>query len=626
MRITGKVTLNVGTKSNATPAVYAGNASIYGNVYGGSENGEVHAVDVNLYGNTIYGNVFGGGYETADGKTAATTVNVNLDGTKFDRTNDYTAQIFGCNNKVGTPEEHVTVHVYRTAANNSGDTYHVAAVYGGGNEADYEPTDTKLSTEVIIEGCDATSIGDVYGGGNAAAVPATEVWILGSKIINNVYGGGNGVLGADHAAHVGYHRTTTGKTSYDPGSGSGETNVKLVAGNINNVYGGSNSNGDIRVKANVTMPKLTDYTENHDTPADNSCCTKLTTQNVYGGGNAANMEGDVNIILECMPEDYVAAVYGGAENAIINGNVSLTVTSGKFGRVFGGNNAGGSINGKISVIAKEEGCKPLEIGELYGGGNKAPYSKYGCTLSGTEWIANTEGTDHTGGAPYAIDVLVESCTSIGKVFGGGNEAEVVGDTHVEINMFRGTTEDAPTTLRNLGKIGQVFGGGNLANVKGNTTIDIGTDGETKKEGVVPEGQMKGVNITRGTYTSSTVGTYISPTVNQYIDIEEPGVYGGGNQADVDGNATLNIGTAEQSLGINIAGNIFGGGYGNTTKVTGDVMVNIGNKTGNDTDGYTYAGYANITGDVYGGSAMGTVNSTNGTSLNADKTTKVRWLG
>ena len=91
------------------------------------------------------------------------------------------------------------------------------------------------------------------------------------------------------------------------------------------------------------------------------------------------MDGDVNIVLECMPEDYVKEVYGGAEQATVNGNVSLIVTSGKFGRVFGGNNAGGDIRGSITVNVSEDGCKPLIIGELYGGGNQAPYSIYGCT-------------------------------------------------------------------------------------------------------------------------------------------------------------------------------------------------------------------------------------------------------
>ena len=609
--VTGKATVNVGTLTDDT---YAGTANIYGNVYGGSENGEVHAVDVNLYGNTIYGNVFGGGYQTAAEKTAATDVNVILDGTKFDRTYDNTAQIFGCNNLVGTPLGQVNVHVFRTVATDgyTGD-YHVAAVYGGGNEADYVPTASGVgSTQVIIEGCNRTSIKDVYGGGNAAAVPGTEVWILGSTIIDNVYGGGNGELGAASAAHVGFHRDSE-TTKHDYTSGTGKTEVFLVAGTINNVYGGSNSNGDIRKGADVKTATLADYTAKFtDAPTPNYC-DKLVTQHIYGGGSQAEMSGDVNVILECMPEDYVDAVYGGAANATINGNVSLTVTSGKFGRVFGGNNDGGSINGTITVNVYEDGCEPLIIGELYGAGNNAPYSIYGCTPpaanspEGTPWTPNTEapqGEDPNVKADtIAVSVNVFSCTSIGKVYGGGKgeTAQVIGNTHVWINMLNGIVDGTPKT--DIGKIGQVFGGGSAADVIGNTIIDVGT--ATVHPNIDNE-ELIGVNIKPDT-------DYLSSTSNTSIEITEAGIYGGGEAADVDGNTTLNIGTKDLSEGTNITGNIYGGGLGSGTHVTGDVTVNIG---GQDAETAKYVGYATITGDVYGGSAMGKVNSK---SVNSEET-------
>ena len=633
--VSGTTTLNVGTKSGST---YTGTANIYGNVYGGSENGTIGDVDVNLYANKIYGNVFGGGYDTdaslapegtlAKHAPAAGVVHVLLDGTEFDRTytdNAYLAQVFGCNNKNGTPTGLVTVNVKRTIGCNKSDSstpiasrnvYDVYAVYGGGNMADYVPSNANDSTFVLIEGCDLTSIQYVYGGGNAAAVPASGVSIKGTYIIDKVFGGGNGagqVPGPNNTlidnpgANVGYYINGETKPSY----GRGRAVTKLYGGTINEAYGGSNTLGDVRKVIVETK------TPEGSTP---DCCTTLNVNNVYGAGSEAEMTGDVSLIMECMPEDYVDAVYGGAKNAIINGNVMLVVTSGKYGRVFGGNNAGGSINGTISVVAKEEGCKPLEIGELYGGGNKAPYSKYGCEKDGNNWVPNTSETegavDHTiptgqtTPAPYAIDVLVESCTSIGKVFGGGNEAEVIGDTHVEINMFRGTTDDNPNTLRPIGRIGQVFGGGNLAKVTGKTTVDIGTDGEQEENGSVPEGQKKGVNI-------ASSDQFINPDYNPSDVVNYPerisltaGIYGGGNAADVVGDTEVNIGTAYQSLGINITGNIFGGGLGETTTVTGNVTVNIGANTGTN-ESPNYVGYANITGDVYGGSAKGKVNATKG---------------
>ena len=656
--VNGNVTVNVGTKSTDATPVYSGNASIYGNVYGGSALGNTNAMkpadalvfdatkktDVNLYAGTINGNVFGGGLgrkaaaaDPEHGIEAVTAVesfvggdvNVTLDGAKLVQTftgegenrMPLTAQIFGANNLNGTPKGHVKVHVMRTIDSDKSsaealaktrtqrNTYDVAAVYGGGNQADYVPTNATLDpnvdgnktliekafAEVIIDGCGATSIEYVYGGGNAAAVPATEVTINGSYIINQVFGGGNGKSTdtfTNPGANVGIYNN--GTTNY----GTGITFTKLVGGKINEVYGGSNTLGNVR--GGTTLKR--------ETPGEGAC--DLEVGEIYGAGQVAPMDGDVNIILECMPDAFVEAVYGGAKNAVVNGNVSLTVTSGKYGRVFGGNNEGGSINGSITVNAYEDGCKPLIIGELYGGGFKAPYSIYGCTENSGTWTANTEGTlnfDEKTAGRAAVEVNVYSCTSIGKVFGGGYQAPVIGNTHVWINTMQGIVDGKKQTYETtpenvyIGKIGQVFGGGNAATVTGNTTIDIGTAtvNDYNKE---TEAEKIGINIKSGTdYLNAESDT------PEAIDA---GVYGGGYSADVDGNTTLNIGTVSQNQGINIAGNIFGGGFGETTHVTGNVTVNIGK----DNDG-TPVGFANITGDVYGGSAKGTVNSTDNSTVN-----------
>ena len=631
--VNGDVTVNVGREKTGEETEHTGAAIIYGHLYGGGALGntnEAWVTDtstdpatttlqpvantktlVNLYAGTINGYAYGGALGSAETPAyVGGDVTVTLDGAKV-------KQVFGANNINGTPKEDVLVHVKRTKnftsdeyKNNtttprtSRTTYDVEAVYGGGNQADYVPTDASSAyAEVIIEGCELTSIDKVYGGGNAAAVPATKVTVKGSYIINTLYGGGNGAGNGNLGANVGYKSyssltpTEEEKTSKQYGTGKAET--KLLGGYINDVYGGSNTRGDVRGGTDVRTKGKKEVV------AD--CCETLNVGNIYGAGSHADVEGDANIILECMPEDYVAAVYGGAEEAIVEGNVTLTVTSGKFGRVFGGNNKGGSIQGSITVVAKEEGCKPLEIGELYGGGNEAPYSHFGCTKVGETWTPNTTGTDYTAGKDHAIEVIVESCTSIGKVFGGGNKATVIGNTHVDINLFRGLV-DGDTDFRPLGKIGQVFGGGNLAKVTGNTTVDIGTDGEyvNSETGTVDEGQKKGVKIESG-------DTYLKPEVDERQSITA-GIYGGGNDADVEGNTTVNIGTAQQTLGINIAGDIFGGGLGKDTHVTGNVTVNIGTNAGT-VETPDYVGYAQITGDVYGGSAKGTVNSTNNSAVN-----------
>ncbi len=653
--VNGNVTVNVGTQGQDITT----GATIYGHVYGGSALGNTNAsktgsdpmefnadktTHVNLYAGTINGYAFGGGlgrkaedavaavgnpgdpgYVPAkDAVTAVKSfvggdVNVLLEGAKVQ-------QIFGCNNLNGTPKGHVKVHVKRTnsfsgnndyknnsaTALNDRTTYDVTAVYGGGNQADYNPTkatgtekDKKEAfAEVEIEGCDQTSIEYVYGGGNAAAVPADSITVKSAYIIGQLFGGGNGAGDGNPGADVGVIDKTAYEANHENGIyGTGLAKTVLIGGQIRYVYGGSNTKGNVRGGTSLKRNEA------------NSCTLKI--HEIYGAGQVAPMDGDVNITLECMPEEFVSQVFGGAKNATINGNVSLTVTSGKFGRVFGGNNEGGSINGSITVNVYEHGCLPLIIGELYGGGFNAPYSIYGCTQNGNDWTANTSGDlhfDQEAQERSAVEVNVYSCTSIGRVFGGGfgSTAHVVGNTHVYINMMKGIVNDV--TQDNIGKIGQVFGGGNQGIVKGSTLIDIGTALANEPNGVKIESGDDYLSATSNTTTSITAG-----------------VYGGGNEADVEGNATLNIGTQNLPLRVNIASNIFGGGLGENTHVTGDVVMNIGKRTITNQEGpvYAYDGYAKITGDVYGGSAKGKVNSHLVESVETaseGKTTQVNFYG
>ena len=627
--VTGMVTLNIGTKVGA---VYSGSANIYGNVYGGSENGEVHAVDVNLYGNTISGNVFGGGYQTAQNLTAATTVDIMLDGTAFDMTYPGMAQIFGANDLVGTPTGHVKVHVKRTvaAAGQSANTYYLTAVYGGGNQADYTPTsdDQLQSTEVLIEGCSTTKIQDVYGGGNAAAVPASDVWIFGSDIIENVFGGGNGVLGADHAAHVGFHRQSASE-KYPYEDGSGKTFVNLMGGTITNVYGGSNSNGDIRGGTNIKMP----LSYPGSAVIDDTNCT-LNASNIYGGGKNAPMSSGANIELGCMPDEWIDEIYAGAQAADVGGDVSLTIRSGKFGRVFGGNKDRGKLQGSITVNIEETGdCDvPIIIGELYGGGYQADYSVFGYKQDGTiqtadelkEVIRNRpENQDRPeseinlifNDERYKDPILnVRAFTSIGAIYGGGLQAKVLADPTIDINTVSGSHAANALAAGNtgglvalpypahaageIGAIGNVYGGGNLANVIGNTSINIGTATTVSME-------SEPTHLTPASYTYNETTRLFEGVPVSGVNITG-NVYGGGNAANIEGNSTITIGTVDltDKSGTTIAGDVYGGGFGATTEITGVVTINMGA----DESG-TATGYATIGGDLYGGSALGTVNST-----------------
>lgn len=400
-----------------------------------------------------------------------------------------TGSIFGANNVNGTPLGHVKVHVLNTtdrgqANRNTAGTpasFDVTAVYGGGNQAAYIPSDETLAddeknfAEVLIENCD-NSIAYVYGGGNAAPVPATDVIIYGANAIDNAFAGGNGAGDDNPGADIGYKDyTRDDEHKY----GSGESHITVYGGTVNNVYGGSNTLGYIRTHAYVDVP-------------ESDCPCPLVLGNVHAGGNQAEMYCGGSVTLAC--SEGADVVYAGANSADIHGNIDIVISSGTYGKVFGGNNSSGNVYGHIKVDIDETGCWPIMIGELYGCGNNAPYSVYGY---------NGDGSCKTSGEKLYNDPTINiiSCTRIDKIFGGGNGtgATVYGNPNVNINTIKGRWAGKNVTVpfildadgqrkentseiaipNETGRIGNVYGGGNKAKVFGNTLVEIGTKTKNK---------------------------------------------------------------------------------------------------------------------------------------------------
>lgn len=603
------------TNGNTQVNIEGGTVS---HVYGG---GNVACVDgntkVSLTGGTVVGDVYGGGRGQCEVRNTENVVTVpGIAATVFDalvelnKDVDDTAKgcvvggnIFGCNNLNGTPLGSVTVHVYKTqkagatritnpaegekTAKVIGD-FDLKAVYGGGNLAAYEPMNSLLEynetnkaavdaayAHVIIEGCDRTSIRYVYGGGNAASTPGTRVDINGTFEIEEVFGGGNGrdqivlngVLKDNPGANVGYQDYSAVESTYDTKEkrmsdafapyryGSGIVQVNIQGGRIHHVYGGSNTKGNVRCAALVALEELRDE-------EDEPVC-HFDVDQAYGGGKSATMDGETVMEMRCIPG--LDAAYGGAENADVNNNVTLNITNGMFGQVFGGNNHGGRIEGAIVVNIEETGCRPIIIGELYGGGNRASYSIYGykeqldgqgdpvLDVDGKKaWLPVRKDDEGALATPFASpQVNVKSFTSIGDIYGGGygETAVMVGDPVVNINEVVGgkathstavidaegsitiNDESAPgvTTTRQvtypahasgaIGSINNVFGGGNAAEVVGDTYVNIGTQSQV-------------------TYVTGPDTTTPIPVEGANI---RGNVYGGGNKAPVTGNTHVNIG-------------------------------------------------------------------------------------
>ena len=526
--VQGSATLNIAAGTTVMGDVYGGGALASANTNEGT------TATVNLTGGTIVGNVYGGGQ--GDAATAATVGNtvVNLNEGVADtgiKGCVVEGSIFGGNNINGTPLGDITVHIHKTqnaAASqivNSGQVtnakqrgrYDVGAVYGGGNQAAYNPTTPWNGTsgarsQVIIDGCDATSIGYVYGGGNAASVPETNVTVNACYEIGSLFGGGNGAGEGNPGANVGLLDNTPAGSASGYGTGNATTTVR--GGTIAHLFGGSNERGNIVGTASMTLNE----------PDDCECPINVTEE-LFGFGNAAAMDGNGQMNIGCV-SGRIAEVYGGAKAADVDNDITLNINSGTFGKVFGGNKTSGCVRGSIRVNIEETGCYPIVIDELYGCGNNAAYSVYGYKQvtegegdeAVTTWQPRLSATDAGTGpaAPYGSPTVnVISCTSIGTVYGGGygSAALVVGNPTVNVNMAKGHYADGDAVKDEpgqLGAVGNVFGGGNAAQVEGDTYVNIGTT-ENKAN-------IKG------------------------------NVYGGGNNAEVTGDNYVIIGRA-QSTGI-----------------------------------------------------------------------------
>ena len=677
---------------------------------------------VDLTGGYIKGDAYGGGlgqktgFRDAEGNIATKDIpavvwgdiDVTLDGTKFDITYDETTdqetddegypvtqggnpvyvkvvksgRVFGCNNLLGSPQGDVTVTVNRTVEGNTPRTsgtftddngeeidnrknknesvhkYELAAVYGGGNLAPYEPPTSGKKAHVIINGCDATSILTVYGGGNAAPVPETDVDIISCFEIGSVFGGGNG--------HDKYKKGDNWEVN--PGADvNGQANTIIYGGTVHEAYGASNEKGTIHGDVVIDVSNVL--------PSGGTSTCPLDVAKLVGAGKNADVNGDLIIIMGCKPNVQIPEVYGGADNANVNGDVELTITSGWFGKVFGGNNTNGSIMGHIKLNIEETGTcdTPIKIEELYLGGNKAAYSQYGYYKYSTNQVTGkpilkprtaamadssnpdykhaitTEeyGSEIRKTAPYeAPELNIISCTYIREVFGGGlgEKAIMYGNPTVNINMEPGALAHlidrvAPAGADNnanaLGEIGDVYGGGNAAAVYGTTTVNIGTETEVQmtsvKEGGVLLATQPKHTVTGAYIVGNVYGGGKLADVGHCTEVDDEQVEDRkNNKVDQAGNTNVNIGVKyntttekwesvpEGTAGVIIAGNVYGGGKGSDESFYCDKAMVLGNlglsqgggtnvRIGNGTVKYTADANGNtLTGNVYGGGEIARV--------------------
>lgn len=593
----GNVTVTIGTDT-ASAVTYC--PTVYGDIYGGSALGTVNTnssdtTTVDILNGTIIGNIYGGGLgrkgstePAVDPVEAKNFGKVYVNIGKSETYNCFLdlreANVFGCNNANGSPQDSVTVNVYKTAhsyttypdgvsadnysASYTGNNpqYSIRQVFGGGNEADYAPeagstSSTKLTT-VNVFTCDNT-IGRTFGGGNAAAVHKVASYIYGGRF-HQVFGGGNGT--ADIPANI----------------GSGGASLNVYNGNILQLFGGNNLNGEITGPMAVNVTNDGTCSENiveffggsnkavmgSITPVNlvttiDCGAEPVRISTVYGGSNLAAIEGDVTLNIK--GGEYTN-VFGGSKGEVgtaanIAGAVTLNLLGGSIQQAFGGSNINGNITGKITVnVLDTVASCGLRLDTVYGSGNLTVYTP----------------TDPTIVSPE-LNVLKGTVNKV--VFGGGKGSTAVVTANPKVTIGDNTHTTYITKV-----YGEVFGGGNAAPVSGNTTVICQANHATDTI----------YNLFGGGNEAGVSGNATVTMTNGKIT---QGIYGGCNANDtVKGNIIVNI--TGGTLGIKgspMTQGIFGGGFGQSTRTTGNVTVMI-NKLSTDT----------IFADVYGGSALGHV--------------------
>ena len=538
-------------------------------LYGGSNKAALTGnVTLNVYGGN-YTNVFGGskgvkeeGTEGQQGYVAP--VAANIDGNVTLNLYGGTMEnAFGGSNHNGNITGIITVNVF--------DLEHackldVTNIYGGGNETPYTPNKVTVSGEQVNPTSPRVNIIHV----------AAKNTIPGIK--GSVYGGAKG------------------------SSATVESNPRVVIG------AGAN-----RTPGGDTLSHLTSYPHPY------------VAENVYGGGDAANVTGNTTVQF-ALASSHATDVFGGGNVATVSGLAMVDVINGTATRFFGGGN---QANVGSTSVRMTGGT----VSEVFGGGNNV--STGGVTGAVSVYVNNAAATTSTitgglyggcntnGTVGGAITVDINGGT-IGTndanykdgVYGGGYGASTATSDDVTVTIGSSSTANEPVIYGDV-YAGSAQGNINATNKHTVVTLNKGTihgdlyggglgDLSSLGEGHADHAaQVNGavqVNVNGGTVENvfgcnnvngapqSTVAVDVAAgTVNH-------DVYGGGNNAAYTGSPVVTI----KGTGV-VSGNVFGGGYGATATVTGNPAV------------YLRQG-ASITGNVYGGGNNGAVNGNSSVTI------------
>ena len=300
-----------------------------------------------------------------------------------------------------------------------------------------------------------------------------------------------------------------------------------------------------------------------------------------GGRNVLRVEGgelsSINGGGTTTPDEFIrfdfrmtggwvkGAIYGGASAVDCNGSSKIVITGGEVNSWVGGGCNGtdleagaGATNGTIYI---------------YAGGNAQLRSHNSDGFYNNAWglVNHIEG---------------------GQIYGGGRGMGAPGS-------YSGSATKAYVVVADESFVEQ--------NVYGGSCHGVSQDGY-----VYILGGTVGKNVFGGSFEPTSTNTTWQAKnthVRMYGGLVKGGIYGGNDASGtVTQDAEILILDGQVGIDASHTANIHGGGYGQATRVNGNVDVTLG--TCDATTGVT------VFGDVYGGSALGNVNT------NANNTTTV----
>lgn len=512
-----------------------------------------------LYKNgTVEGGIYGGSYGSYDYTTSPFLDKAKEDGFYFPSfttavEQDGTAQTYS--------NSYVDIQTSSQEAVTGGN------IYGGGygylnikGTADIGTAGVQLpivdmkDTYVLLRSTNANTdvAPNILGGGYYSTVGNTRVDVR-SGLTPNLYGGTYGATAATSATEhmdpaVNYRSQSTTVNVYSgtaknmnvfgggANAGSVETNVNLLGGTVNNVYGGSNMEGVV-LTANVSVPDGSTSVSNAIFGGgygsdDNLPCDVLTA-NVNWASGAAYVSGGV--------------IYGGnnAKRATKTTNVNIsapvkTSASGTYASVCGGGNGENTITGHALVNLNSGAL----VRNVYGGGRDGKVYGYYDDKSKATAYYDESNYDRNVYAHWAY-TAPETDEIWGKINSDPNTCIIINGGATAENIY-----------------GAGYGDG--ATVSGNTYVQLA--GGTVTEDIFGGGYSGNVYIQQaGNLGTATAPANMEGNLYTSVDIDAGSVrnvYGGG----YNGNVGSDEAEAETKVRIGFEGDpaigrsIYGGGY------------------------------------------------------------------